>query len=397
MAEPSTVARPYAEAVFKLADAAGALAKWSEMLDALAAVAADPRVSAAVKNPKLSDAQVAGLFISILAGKLSGDAENLVRVLAGERERVRCLVHAAEQAPLLEIVSPSVETVVGDVRDPATVDRLFDALGPATVFNSAGVIHPEGRTRELFDVNVGGTQLVLDRARRAGVTRFVHVSSNSPFGANATSEDRFTEDSPYNPYLAYGQSKMEAEQLVRRSYDRGDLATVIIRAPWFYGPFQPGRQNRFFSTVRRGMFPIPGPGTNRRSLAYTGNLVDGLLRAEVADAAPGGAYWVADAEPYELREVIQGVRDALQAEGFTVSQRQPHLPASVGNAAAALDAFLQGRGLYVQALHVLGEIKDTIACDISKARADLGYEPKTGLVDGMRASVRWCVERGERI
>ena len=51
----------------------------------------------------------------------------------------------------------------------------------------------------------------------------------------------------------------------------------------------------------------------------------------------------------------------------------------------------------MQALHVLGEIKDTIACDISKARADLAYEPKTGLVDGMRASVRWCVERGERI
>jgi nucleoside-diphosphate-sugar epimerase len=234
-------------------------------------------------------------------------------------------------------------------------------------------------------------------ARRAGVTRFVHVSSNSPFGANPTPDDRFTEDSPYHPYLAYGQSKMEAERLVGRSYDRGDLATVIIRAPWFYGPFQPERQTRFFSTVRRGMFPIPGPGTNRRSLAYTGNLVHGLLRAEVADAAPGGAYWVADAEPYELREVIRGVRDALEAEGFTVSQRQPHLPSSVGKAAAALDAFLQGRGLYVQALHVLGEIKDTIACDISKARADLGYEPKTGLVDGMRASVRWCVERGERI
>jgi nucleoside-diphosphate-sugar epimerase len=335
--------------------------------------------------------------VAVVTGAAGWLGQNLVRALAGERERVRCLVHAAEQAPLLEIVAPSVETVVGDVRDPAAVDRLFDALGPATVFNSAGVIHPEGRTRELFDVNVGGTQLVLDRARREGVTRFVHVSSNSPFGANNTPDHRFTEDSPYNPYLAYGQSKMEAEQLVRRSYDRGDLGTVIIRAPWFYGPFQPERQTRFFSTVRRGMFPIPGPGTNRRSLAYTGNLVDGLLRAEVADAAPGGAYWVADAEPYELGEVIQGVRDALQAEGFPVSQRQPHLPAIVGNAAAGLDAFLQGRGLYVQALHVLGEIKDTIACDISKARADLGYEPKTGLVEGMRASVRWCVERGERI
>ena len=342
-----------------------------------------------------SDAKTPG--VAVVTGAAGWLGQNLVRALAAGRERVRCLVHDSEQAPLLEIVGPSVETVVGDVRDPATVDRLFDAVGPATVFNAAGVIHPEGRTRDLFDVNVGGTQLVLDRARRAGAARFVHVSSNSPFGANTTPDERFPEDSPYHPYLAYGQSKMEAEQLVQRSFDRGDLATVIIRAPWFYGPYQPERQTRFFAAVRRGMFPIPGPGTNRRSLAYTGNLVHGLLCAEAADGAAGGAYWVADAEPYELREVIEGVRDALEAEGLPVSQRQPHLPALAGTVAAALDRVLQDRGLYVQGLHVLGEIKDTIACDISKARADLGYEPATGLVDGMRASVRWCLERGARI
>jgi nucleoside-diphosphate-sugar epimerase len=132
-------------------------------------------------------------------------------------------------------------------------------------------------------------------------------------------------------------------------------------------------------------------------MAYTGNLVEGLLRAEHSTAAPGRAYWIADAEPYELRDVIQGVRDALEAEGLPVSERQPHLPAGAGIGAAALDAFLQGRGVYVQALHVLGELKDTIACDISRARAELGYEPKTSLVDGMRASIRWCLDRGERL
>jgi nucleoside-diphosphate-sugar epimerase len=338
-----------------------------------------------------------GASVAVVTGAAGWLGQNLVRALAPHRERVRCLVHSAGEAPLLEVVGPSIETVVGDVRDPAAVDQLFDTVGPATVFNVAGVIHPEGRTRELFDVNVGGTQFVLDRSRRAGITRFVHVSSNSPFGANPMPDDRFTEDSPYNPYLAYGQSKMEAEQLVQRSHDRGDMKTVIVRAPWFYGPFQPARQTRFFSTVRRGMFPIPGQGTNRRSLAYTGNLVHGLLRAEVTDAAPGRAYWVADAEPYELREVVQGVRDALEAEGLPVSPRQPHLPAISGELAAAADRFLQSRGLYVQALHVLGELKDTIACDISRARTELGYEPQTSLVDGMRTSIRWCLERGERL
>ena len=68
MAEPSTVARPYAEAVFKLADAAGALPKWGEMLAALGQVAADPAVRAAIADPKRSEAQAAGLFISVLGG-----------------------------------------------------------------------------------------------------------------------------------------------------------------------------------------------------------------------------------------------------------------------------------------------------------------------------------------
>src|SRR5262249_42110305 len=82
MAEPNTIARPYAEAVFKLADAQGKLADWSAALASLSAVAADARVRAAVGDPNLSAAKVAGMFIAVLAGKLSGDAENLVRVLA---------------------------------------------------------------------------------------------------------------------------------------------------------------------------------------------------------------------------------------------------------------------------------------------------------------------------
>jgi F-type H+-transporting ATPase subunit delta len=82
VAEPSTIARPYAEAAFKLADAQGKLAEWSATLANLAAVAADARVRAAIGDPNLPAAKVAGLFIAILAGKLSGEAENFVRVLA---------------------------------------------------------------------------------------------------------------------------------------------------------------------------------------------------------------------------------------------------------------------------------------------------------------------------
>jgi F-type H+-transporting ATPase subunit delta len=101
MAEPSTVARPYAEAVFKLADAQAALAKWSDMLAALATVAADSRMHAAIGDPNLSDAKVAGLFLSVLSGKLTGDAENLVRVLA-EYGRLELLPEIRAQYEVLK-------------------------------------------------------------------------------------------------------------------------------------------------------------------------------------------------------------------------------------------------------------------------------------------------------
>jgi F-type H+-transporting ATPase subunit delta len=96
VAEPSTVARPYAEAAFRLADEAGRLREWSGMLGALAQVAQDPRVLSVIGDPGLADAQAAGVFISVLAGKLDGDAENFVRVLA-ENKRLELLPEVRRQ------------------------------------------------------------------------------------------------------------------------------------------------------------------------------------------------------------------------------------------------------------------------------------------------------------
>jgi nucleoside-diphosphate-sugar epimerase len=320
--------------------------------------------------------------------------QNLVRALVAQGRTVRALCARADEAPLLEVVSPAIHTVVGDVRDPASLDALFAAAGEVTVFHAAAVIHPPD-VRDFFDVNVGGTELVLDAARRSGAARFVHVSSNSPFGANARPTDRFTEESPFHPYMGYGASKLEAEQIVTRGHERGDVDAVIIRAPWFYGPYQPPRQSQWFRAVRRGRFPIVGDGRQQRSMVYTEHLVQGLLRAEATPGASGRAYWIADAEPYELRFVLATVRDALNAEGLAVSGGQPRLPRSAGVVAERLDGVLQARGRYVQAVHVLGELKDTIACDIGRARAELGYDPQTSLLDGMRASIRYCLAHGE--
>jgi len=96
MAEPSTIARPYAEAAFRLADAQGKLADWSATLANLSAIAADERVRVAIGDPNFPAAKVAGLFISVLTGKLTGEGENFVRVLA-ENGRLEVLAEIRAQ------------------------------------------------------------------------------------------------------------------------------------------------------------------------------------------------------------------------------------------------------------------------------------------------------------
>jgi nucleoside-diphosphate-sugar epimerase len=311
--------------------------------------------------------------------------------------RIRCLVTSQGEADACREQSSRVEAVIGDIRDPVSVDRLLHGARGATVFHTASVIHAQHGVREFFDVNVGGTALLLDRSRRAEAERVVFVSSNSPFGFNTTPAGVFDETSPYRPYLSYGRSKMEAEGLVHAASRRGDVGTVVVRCPWFYGPHQPQRQTRFFSLVRQGRFPLCGDGTNRRSMVYIENLVDGLLRAGASPRARGRDYWIADAQPYTMLRILDATRDALATEGFNVASRHLRLPGTVAAVARAADRALQAKGRYVQGIHVLGEVDRSIACSIERARLELGYEPEVAIEEGMRRSVRWCVVAGHRI
>ena len=314
----------------------------------------------------------------------------------GRDGEVRVLVPAPlDVGPVLEAL-PSARVHVGDVSDPATLDRLLVGAEGASVVHAAGVIHP-GRVADFDRVNLGGTAAVVAAAQRARARRLVHVSSNSPFGFNATATDVFRHDEPYDPYLGYGRSKMRTEHLVLAADDPGGLETVVVRPPWFYGPRQPERQTLFFRLVRTGRFPVIGDGTQRRSMAYVDNLVQGVALAERVRAAAGQAFWVADAQAYPLTDIVATVKQALGEAGLAVSGRQVRLPALAGRVAQRVDARLQARGTYHQQMHVLGEMGETIACDVSRTREVLGYQPEVALLEGMRRSVRWCLDQGYEI
>jgi F-type H+-transporting ATPase subunit delta len=164
MAETATIARPYAEAVFGLADKSGTLAKWSQLLGALAAAAADPQVRALIGDPKLSEDQLYGLFASIAGADIPAEAQNLVRVLiANDRLTLLPEIHAlfedlrheregvveAEIRTAFPMANGQLESLVGDLErrfkrkvqprvtvDPALIGGVRIAVGDEVIDGS---------------------------------------------------------------------------------------------------------------------------------------------------------------------------------------------------------------------------------------------------------------------
>jgi F-type H+-transporting ATPase subunit delta len=156
MAEPSTIARPYAEAVFKLADDGGKLAEWSGALAMLAQVARNERVRAAIADPNVPAAKVAGLFLSILGGKLSGDAENFVQVMA-ENQRLGLLGEVRAQFEALKneregVVEADIQTAFD--LSGAQLESLVEALEKRTGRKVKAQVHVDKTL-------IGGVRVVM--------------------------------------------------------------------------------------------------------------------------------------------------------------------------------------------------------------------------------------------
>ena len=341
----------------------------------------------------------------VVTGALGWCGKRLVRLLAKRFEcpvlasmprptRIRCGVLSGQDGDELRALGPAVEVVEGDVREDDGCRRLVDGMEGGVLIHTAGIIHPR-RVRDFFAINHEGTRRLVEAAAAARLSRALVVSSNSPIGCNPHCDHVFDERSPYRPYMGYGRSKMAMERAVSAIHASGRIEVVIVRPPWFYGPDQPPRQTLFFQMVRDGKAPIVGDGSNRRSMAFVDNLAQGLVLAASTAGAAGQTYWIADARPYAMNEIVDTIERVMEQDfGIAVAHKRLRLPNLTSTVARAVDASLQAAGLYNQKIHVLSEMNQTIACDIGKARREIGYEPIISLEEGMRRSIRDLLDRG---
>lgn len=315
-----------------------------------------------------------------------------------EAEKVRCLCLPGSDVSPLKRLSDRIETISGDVAEKSSLEGFFKDSEGATLYHLAGVIHPDRGVKQFYSVNVDGTKNILDMARDYKVKKVVLMSSNSQSGCNPNKEHRFTEDSPYNPYMNYGRSKMLMEQIAARYINLYDMDITIIRTCWFYGPNQPERQTEFFTMIKEGRAPLIGDGTNLRSMSYVDNTCQGMLLAAYNPVAKGKTYWIADERPYSMNEIFDTIGDILESDfGFKVNHRRMRLPNLVSGIAYSMDLTLQGMGHYNKKIHVLSEMNKNIACSVELARKELGYNPTISLREGMKRSIKWCIDNNHRI
>jgi nucleoside-diphosphate-sugar epimerase len=223
------------------------------------------------------------------------------------------------------------------------------------------------------EVNVNGTLNLARQAARAGVQRFVFVSSIKVNGESTLPGRPFSADDAPEPLDPYGVSKLEAEQGLWKIEAQTGMEMVIVRPPLIYGP---GVKANFASMMRwvsRGI-PLPLGGIhNARSMVALDNLVDLLVTCLKHPAAAGQTFLVSDGDDVSTTDLLRRTARAMGKRALLLP-----VPASLLEMVGAL----LGRRAMVQRLC------GSLQVNIDKTRSILGWAPPLSLDEGLKKAVK---------
>jgi nucleoside-diphosphate-sugar epimerase len=312
---------------------------------------------------------------------------HLVDRLLEEGHSVRCLVRrmsnrqwlAGRGLELVECEQVGERAVIRQAVEG--VDLVLHVLGT--------LVAP---TLEAFrQVNVEPVRMILDAClERGGLERFVLVGSLGAAGPNLGPEGLLRESDPCRPVSAYGRSKLEAEEVTRQY--QGKVPYTIVRLSAVYGPRDLNLLTIFKSAVKRGVVPQVGRQAKALSLVHVRDATEGICRAATARTSLSETYFLASEGVYSMQDVAGALAVVLNKK---IKVRV--IP----------DLVVKGMMLYADLLSrwfkkdiLLNRDRLTTlsyprwACDVSKARADLGYRQTVSLEDGFRETFEWYRQAG---
>ena len=270
----------------------------------------------------------------------------------------------------------SDQTVLGDV---TRVDQMRDSLaGCDVIINLAAEHRDDVRPRSLYDeVNVDGARNVCKAAEALGINRILFTSTVAVYGFAAPDTG---EDGTIAPFNDYGRTKAEAEAVYREWQQASpeERSLVIVRPTVVFGERNRGNVYNLLKQIASGAFVMIGAGTNRKSMAYVGNVAAFLQH--MVDAPPGLHICnYVDKPDFDMNTLVALARSALGKSARWL----PRLPYAVGYAIGGLFdgvAWATRRTFPVSRIRVR---KFCATTQFASAARSFGFQPPYSLGQGL--------------
>lgn len=249
------------------------------------------------------------------------------------------------------LLPAGVELLTADVREPAA---FADHLAAADVVYHLACVNLRRSLHDPFaahDVNATGTLALLENARRAGVDRFVHVSSSEVYGSARTVP--MAEDHPTEPTTAYGASKLAGEAYARAHHLRYGMPVVVVRPFNAMGPdaHHDGDSGEVIPRFVRaalagGELTVFGDGAQTRDFTHTRDLAAGLAAAGCTPGIEGHTLNLGSGREISVRDLADLVVDVVGNPDARVVHA-PGRPGDVGRLCAEASAARAALGFAV--------------------------------------------------
>jgi nucleoside-diphosphate-sugar epimerase len=319
--------------------------------------------------------------VSLVTGASGFVGSHLVADLLAEGGgSVRALVRRAESAAELH----GAEVRIGDVRDPAIVAAAVQ--GVDVVYHCAAAAGPASSPREAYDIALTGTRNVLEALRRAGKGRAVLLTGIIVLGARHL--DAATEDLPYRRTGDPASDvKIEIEQMAREYEQRHGGDVTLLRPGLIYGPRDRRNLPQMIAALRGGRFAYIRSRDNVFPMVYIGDMIQAMRLAARTPGARGRTYHVTDGSRTTIGEFIDCLAGLL---GCPPPQKVipfavPYLGCLLFESLAALRLYRGRAPISRTGMNYLGYSR---AIDITRARRELGYEPRISYRDGLALALK---------
>ncbi len=287
-----------------------------------------------------------------------------------------------------EMEEMGVEVIRGDLRNK---DEVFGAIeGKEMVFHVASKIDMWGKKKDFYDINVKGTQNVINACLKHGIKKLIYTSTASVV-FNGEDIENLDETQPYTKkFLSYyPETKAEAEKLILEANEKMGLKTTILRPHLIWGPRDPSLFPRLIEVAKKKRLPIIGSGKNRLDLTYVENVADAHILAADSPNSAGQIYFISQGElvvPWDfLQELFQGI--GVPPIKRKISFRTAYIGGAILEFIFKLFRITKKKPLITRFL--ASELAHSQYYNISKAKKELGYSPKISIKDGMKKYIEY--------